>query len=502
MMPLPGQMNAKDRGLLTMLTVSRIFGVVLTVSLAGCLGPLQRNRELQVYDPTAGYRFDSLEVGEGNSDSVFVCLTFSGGGARAAALAYGVLQELKNTRIPDTDPPRRLIDEVDVVSAVSGGSFTASAYGLWGDRMFDGRFQKRFLKRNVQRDLLLNLWKPRYLFRLPWVVLDRIDIAAEYYDMEIFEGSTYADLLAKRRRPFIVVNATSVALGKRFEFTQADFDLLGSDLNSFPIGSAVAASSAFPILFSPLRLKYFPGAPARAAVRDILLCPNGRAKDPRRYHWAERLIPAVEPGEPPRYQIDSDNHRFLYLLDGGLSDNLGVSYFFESHHHGAIRRMIDNGNIEKLVMIIVDAKTEPPENLESKASAPGLLAVGFKTGTTSMERLSSALTDMVRYLLLEAPRKTRQSCEEYLSELAQRCPQAAGLQPPCSHLVDSYVVEVNFHDIRDQKKRRSFLSILTRLFLPGKEIDEIIAMGGRLLREDPEFQRLIRNLGRTQTPAP
>src|SRR5437867_4444405 len=100
----------------------------------GC-APLSRNEPLETYDPRAGYRFETLACGHGNSDSVFICLTFSGGGTRAAALAYGVLEALHDTPLPgkrDDGNPRRLLDEVDVISAVSGGAFTALAYGLWG----------------------------------------------------------------------------------------------------------------------------------------------------------------------------------------------------------------------------------------------------------------------------------------------------------------------------------------------------------------------------------
>jgi NTE family protein len=53
-------------------------------------------------------------------------LTFSGGGTRAAALAYGVLKELKETTIVSGGQRIRLLDEVDSISSVSGGSFTAA----------------------------------------------------------------------------------------------------------------------------------------------------------------------------------------------------------------------------------------------------------------------------------------------------------------------------------------------------------------------------------------
>jgi NTE family protein len=77
---------------------------------------------------------------------VFLLLAFSGGGTRAAALSYGVLRELRDTRVVVRGQETRLLDEVDVITSVSGGSFTSAYYGLFGDRIFED-YEQRFLRR-------------------------------------------------------------------------------------------------------------------------------------------------------------------------------------------------------------------------------------------------------------------------------------------------------------------------------------------------------------------
>ena len=77
----------------------------------------------------------------------FVVLAFSGGGTRAAAFSYGVLEKLRDTVVEVEGQPTRLLDLVDVITSVSGGSYTAAYYGLFGDRIFDD-FSSRFLYRN------------------------------------------------------------------------------------------------------------------------------------------------------------------------------------------------------------------------------------------------------------------------------------------------------------------------------------------------------------------
>jgi hypothetical protein len=84
----------------------------------------------RVYRPTDASQFH--EVGH-----VLLYVAFSGGGTRAAAFAYGVLQELRDTSIVSAGKNVRLLDEVDALSGVSGGSFPAGYYGLFGDRIFE-----------------------------------------------------------------------------------------------------------------------------------------------------------------------------------------------------------------------------------------------------------------------------------------------------------------------------------------------------------------------------
>src|SRR5690606_36312262 len=139
---------------------------------------------------------------------------------------------------------RRLLDEVDFVSGVSGGSFPAAWYGLHGDGIFTD-FEPRFLRRDVQRDLVLSLLNPINWFRLGSPLFARSDLAADYYDRELFDGATFADL-AGGPGVEVVINATDMVRGSRFSFRQPELDYLCADLAPIPIGRAVAASAAFP----------------------------------------------------------------------------------------------------------------------------------------------------------------------------------------------------------------------------------------------------------------
>ena len=128
--------------------------------LAGCATrPI--NPPIEQVDLTKGYRYDTRWEHRRDYDAEnLVVLAFSGGGTRAAAFSYGVLEALR--RMEATGPKGRnirMLDEVDLITGVSGGSFTALAYGLYGDKLFD-IYESSFLKRNVQGELIGRVLNP------------------------------------------------------------------------------------------------------------------------------------------------------------------------------------------------------------------------------------------------------------------------------------------------------------------------------------------------------
>jgi len=170
-------------------------GLLLIVLFVSGCAHYPVNQPLDRYNPDGGYRLGKMGT-PGNSRSLLVIVTFSGGGTRAAAFSYGVLEELARTEIWWEGRQRRLLDEVDVISAVSGGSFTAAYYGLFGDRVFE-EFEGRFLKKNIQQALMARVVLPLNWLRLASANFDRSELAAEYYDRKVFGGRTLGDIAAR-----------------------------------------------------------------------------------------------------------------------------------------------------------------------------------------------------------------------------------------------------------------------------------------------------------------
>ena len=119
---------------------------LLVFLTAGCTAHYPVNEVVDDHSLNERYGFANPRIG-GVSETTLFFAAFSGGGTRAAAFSYGALEKLAATRVTADDGAEvRLLDEVDGITSVSGGSFTAAYFGLFGDRIFED-FESNLLQK-------------------------------------------------------------------------------------------------------------------------------------------------------------------------------------------------------------------------------------------------------------------------------------------------------------------------------------------------------------------
>jgi NTE family protein len=412
---------------------------------------------------------------QADDDGVVIFLFFSGGGTRAAAFSYGVLKELSRTPVPDSQPRRRLLDDVETVAAVSGGSFTAAYYCLYHDRIFED-YESRFLKKNVQGALALRVLSPFTWPKLLSPYYGRSDLAAEYYDSHIFSGAKFGDLIKTGGRPYLAINATDMATGEHFIFNETRFGLISSDLNDYPIARAVAASSAIPLVLTPLTVKNYAGTPG-AAKSDFLT----RKPDAAELSYREKQVLGIL-----HSYADAENRPYIHLADGGYADNLGLESFLDDAIAvGGISKLLARGGMrqpKRLVAIIVNAAAFRGEEWNKREAVPGILTSILTLGDQSGLRAD--------YQVIEDFRGALESWKK-----SEREKQAPAEIPP-----DYYLVHVGFDAVRDKDERSFFLSLLTTFNLPDATVDRLTAAAGQILRDSPEYKRLLEDLKSAHQP--
>ncbi len=412
-----------------------------------------------------------------NSPKLFVVLTFSGGGTRAAAFTLGVLEELAQTKILVDGVPRRLIDEVDVITAVSGGSFTAAYFGLFGDNVFTD-FPQRFLYRDVQAEMMATLLSPPQVASMAATQFNRTDAIAEYLDRSLFEGRTFSDLSANGRSPYVILNATDLNTGVTFSFTQMQLDFLCSNLSTYPVARAVMASAAVPIVFAPIVLRNYPGpCPERHSQWvDEALAERNPAD--RRFHAATALATYSNAAAVP----------YVRLVDGGIIDNLGVrgSIMSEVNHYGRVLQMAGAFSpqaleqVEHVLVIASNTQTISGRAWLAEEADPGLLDTALA--------LSDATTNVLN---AETTLLAQQGFDMWASYVnQQRC-------STCPKVTVDFSV-LSFDRLADAPERERYQTLPTTFRLDRDTVNDLRALPARMLEASPQFRAFLQ---RVQAPA-
>lgn len=441
--------------------------VLIGLLLAGCtsMARFPDNPRLERFDE--GTSLSGLSE-QGNGD-ILLILTFSGGGTRAASLAYGVLEALENTRLGDAGPPNSMADEIDMISSVSGGSITAAYFGLYGKRTFSD-FRSAFLERNVTTELTGSLLVPTTLSRISSETFGSGDVLDEYFSRLLF-GTTPVSRLVDADGPFVQINATDLFKGGQFGFTPEQFALICSDIDRFQVSRAVAASSAVPMVFAPLTLTNHAGSCDYTP-------PPWLAQDSGGNSRRERIADTL------RAYLDREAHPYIHLVDGGLADNLGLRavmdyIVIEGGLWNTLQRF-GLQDVRHIVLLTVNATALLPSHWEQSEKTPPTAVI-----------LDAATTTPLANYNFETLEYLRNNIAGWREEIKRhRCTAMAECSAP-----EVYLIELRITDIPDPYLRRRLMSVPTDFSLPAKVVNDLVDAGHQLLHNHPEYRRLLQQTG-------
>jgi hypothetical protein len=207
---------------------------------------------------------------------------------------------------------------------------------------------------------------------------------------------------------------------------------------------------------------------------------------------------------PPRFNrariarsyLNKDERTYIHLLDGGVADNIGLRSVLVALGSNDLPWNLPNkmnqGKIKKIVVIVVDARTEPKTTMDKTARSPRLTKIIDTIATVPMSNYSFETVQEL-FKTFDEWRKDSQNYDDCKDVLDKKCPGAnMPAKPPAP--VDTYGIYVGFDQIKDQKKREYFLNMPTTFSLKKEEVDDLRGIGPKILDDSKEFQRLLKGL--------
>ena len=412
-------------------------------------------------------------------DDTVIALSFSGGGTRAAAFAYGVLTGFDETSVPHRSAS--LLDRIDFVTGVSGGSVLAAYYGLKKRKALTD-FKQRFLLRNAEEGLQTELSLMTIARGLQGGINDSTQFP-RWLDDNLFDHATFKSLLSERR-PRVWINASDIYNRTPFVFGRVAFGALCSDLSTYPISLAVAASAAVPVVFAPIVIQGYPGG-----------CPMPLPA------WVQQVRNSVN--APPLLQLYAnalDRYhdgavRYVKLMDGGLVDNYGLAAF-------TIARLVadtpygplepeEGVKLRRLLFLVVDSGRAPSGAWAQTVEGP--------TGVNLITAASDTATESGAVGSYSAFEETMNRWQDML--INWRCHLSPAERrhfgaPPGWNCRDVrlYLARLAFDQLGPE--RAAVLNAVeTRFKLPPDQVDLLITAGRDALKNNAVFSSFLGSLG-------
>lgn len=448
--------------------LKKILTTISVLLLSACNSMLfQPVETISQITSNQGYR--AKNIIEKHQDGNLIILMLSGGGSRAAALGYGVLEQFKQTKIGTNPLKTSLLDNIDLVFGVSGGSVLATYFSLEGKDVVP-KFEDKFLKTDFQSQLTSQIFSFSNLPKLTSDQYGRGDLLQEQLNLALYKGKTFGYLAHHRKGPFVIVSATDMSLGQKVIFTQEFFDGLCLNLSNVELARAVASSSSVPLIFSPLtfnnnsgRCNYHP--PEITKMVTAITANTQKSKNVK--EMQETLA---------SYQ-DSKKRPFLHLVDGGLTDNLGLSAFTDSYDligkEGLYKTALAT-KLKRIVIISVNAQNEVTSEIDQSANIPQTRDVVNTIVNVPIDRNTQTTL-----------RRFRELADEWNKMM---------LKQPADKRVELHFVSIGLRDLPESPLKQEVLNINTSFYLPNKDINKLKQATRILLQNSKEYQGVLEAL--------
>jgi NTE family protein len=220
--------------------------------------------------------------------------------------------------------------------------------------------------------------------------------------------------------------------------------------------------------------------------------------------WAKPFLESPEPPRPAARALrslkagqalaDSVHRPYLHLVDGGVSDNVGMRAVLDAleileNLHEVGLPPVDSA--KRIIVFVVNSLSSPPTNWDESENPPGTLDTLLKATGTPIDAFSYESVELLKdtAALWRAMRLIRNSA----AYTANKDPAvAAALRVPDTEI---YAIDVSFPALKDKAELDYLNRLPTSFDLPAEAVDHLRAAAGTIIMASAEFQRLLKDVG-------
>jgi NTE family protein len=156
------------------------------------------------------------------------------------------------------------------------------------------------------------------------------------------------------------------------------------------------------------------------------------------------------------------------------------------------RSEVGFGIIRRVVAIVANARSAPRTEWDRNEAPPGAVAQLLQAAGVPIDRYSFETVEMM---------KDRQEIFGWRREIQLLRARVAGATEAQAEAnaalpkLSLHTIDVTFEDVPDPDERDYFMNLPTTFVLPPEAIDRLREIAGRLLRQSPEYQAMVKEFG-------
>ena len=193
---------------------------------------------------------------------------------------------------------------------------------------------------------------------------------------------------------------------------------------------------------------------------------------------------------------NSKDRPYIHLVDGGVSDNIGMRGVMDTLEALAAsaegRSELGLGILRRVVIIVVNSRSAPKTDWDRRETPPGMISQLLQSSGVPIDRYSFETVELMK------DRQQIYAWRREISLLRARLAGATEAQAEASVALPKlaiYTMDVSFEDVRDPDERAYFMDLPTSFALKEESIDRLRDVAGRLLRGSKEYQALVLDMG-------
>jgi NTE family protein len=192
---------------------------------------------------------------------------------------------------------------------------------------------------------------------------------------------------------------------------------------------------------------------------------------------------------------DGTHLPYIHLLDGGLSDNLGMRAVLETVEDlealASVGQASPLDHVRRIIVFIVNSRSSPKTDWYEKETPPGAITLLVKATGVPIDHYSYDTVEQLKDVIArwQAMRRVRES----VAFDASKDPEAAKLLRTPN--IDLYAIDVSFPMLKDEAERDYLNELPTSFVLPPEAVDRLRAAAAAIIRDSPDFKRLLKDAG-------